>query len=72
MTIFPNPATDIINIFADGLSEIFIYNQTGQLMLNRQVDGDNTKLEVHNLEAGVYFIKIVTVSGIINEKLIMK
>ena len=71
MTIFPNPATDQINIFAEGLREIQIYSQTGQLMIEKQVEGNNAMVEIQNLEASVYFIKLITVSGIINEKLVI-
>ena len=54
-TIYPNPATSILNVEGEGLAEI--YNTLGQLVISENVNG-NAQLNVNNLESGVYFVRM--------------
>ena len=70
--IYPNPASDNVTIIAENIRELQIFNHTGQLIhSDNQIEGQ-LLLNTSAYRAGVYFIKIVTDSGILNEKLIIK
>jgi len=57
--LFPNPATDIITISADGLnknSEVQIFSLSGKILQTSRLS--QNKLNISNLQPGIYFIKI--------------
>ena len=57
--IFPNPATDILNITSsETISEIEIVNALGQVVYRTEVNRDNAVCDVEGLTVGVYFVRI--------------
>ena len=54
-SIYPNPATSILNVEGEGLAEV--YNALGQMVISENVNG-NAQLNVSNLETGVYFVRM--------------
>ena len=76
ISLFPNPATDILNITSsETISEIEIVNVLGQVVYHTMVNADNVVCDVNGLTAGVYFVKIYgnprtstgSVSGIVQK-----
>lgn len=62
ISIFPNPVTDIVNINLGTLkenTEIKIYNTFGKLVFTERLTTQNTILNVHNLQSGIYFYHIL-------------
>ena len=66
ITVFPSPATDIVTIKSSyTINEIEIMSFLGQqVYTQRGVDARTTKVNVSNLRAGVYFVKVTTSQGI--------
>jgi hypothetical protein len=59
IAIFPNPATDILNITSsETISEIEIVNVMGQVVKRIEVNSDNAVCDVEDLKAGVYVVRI--------------
>jgi PKD repeat protein len=58
-SVFPNPATQVINILLDRSAEVEIYNALGQLVLSQKdmLKGLNV-LEIGKWPHGVYSIKV--------------
>lgn len=63
--IYPNPSSDFIIIQnKQPIKNIHIYNQLGQLVLDRVMDDTTTvELDIQHLDSGVYLIKIEDVNG---------
>lgn len=60
ITIFPNPAQDVITINSlSTFKEIIIYSLTGRKVL----DTTSSNISLKNLESGVYFLLVVTNNG---------
>ena len=63
-SIFPNPTTSVLNFSANNLSmngAVEIYSLDGKLMLQSNINNSqNTKLNVADLNAGIYFVKIIS------------
>ena len=57
LNVYPNPANANINIEAEGLKTINIYNIQGQLLSSLCVDNDMMTVDVTDYESGVYFIE---------------
>ena len=61
LKIYPNPATDIININADrNIDNITILNSIGQVVLNNHANASQVQLYVDGYKSGIYFIRIET------------
>ncbi len=71
--IFPNPAKKTISIESASqtkILEIKIFNQTGNLSIEE--NNPENKIDVSNLQPGLYFVEIKTEAGIVREKLIIQ
>jgi hypothetical protein len=65
--IYPNPVTDWLNIEIEGTIEALnIYNVNGQLLQSAQQLQGN-RINVSQLESGVYFLQIRTESGVFQQ-----
>lgn len=67
ISIFPNPTTGIVNIEAEGLNKVVVYDITGRMMMS--VANEST-IDISNLEAGVYFFSVETENGSAMRKLV--
>jgi hypothetical protein len=57
INVYPNPAIDFITITNARIgSNLKLTNLAGQVLLNRKVDGLDTKLSIAALPSGIYFI----------------
>lgn len=57
--IYPNPVKDIINVEAEGIREISIYNLNGQQIISTT----DRHISVETLAAGMYIINVDTENG---------
>ena len=69
--IYPNPATDILNISGlEGSGTIAVFNAVGQeTMAIPFNNSERMKLNLSELVSGVYFVQISTEKGIVTHKL---
>ncbi|MBQ2352159.1 MAG: T9SS type A sorting domain-containing protein, partial [Bacteroidales bacterium] len=59
ISIFPNPANDILNITSsEPISEFEIVNALGQVVKRMEVNADNAVCDVEDLTSGVYVVRI--------------
>lgn len=67
--IFPNPANNIVNVeTASNIHDVVVYNLAGQLVGSYSADGTRMNINVSNLTNGLYFMRITTDNGVINQK----
>ena len=59
VTLYPNPATDFINITGVTDAALNVYDVQGKLVLSTVLTG-NDQVDIRSLEAGTYFIEILT------------
>ncbi len=57
-SIYPNPATDIVNIVSQNASELAIYNATGKEVKRIRTNEGSTSINISDLPNGMYFIVI--------------
>jgi hypothetical protein len=73
-SIYPNPASDRVNIVTMGESAttLYIHNAQGQLILSRELQpGDNT-FDTSGLESGIYFLEMRSQAKVHTEKLLIQ
>ena len=72
--IYPNPATDNINIvsYAELINSIEVYNLSGQKVISKSVNATTTKLNTNGLAKGVYVVDIKTKVSSVKRKIIIE
>ncbi|MBO4646092.1 MAG: choice-of-anchor J domain-containing protein [Bacteroidales bacterium] len=71
VSIFPNPATSVLNVEAEGYNTIEIVNVLGQVVYNANATS-NMQINVSNLNNGVYFVRLNGANGIATQKFVKK
>lgn len=55
--IYPNPTSSYINVSADGMKEIVIYNVKGQKIISLNDISESVKIDVSDYTSGLYIIE---------------
>ncbi|AZQ63793.1 PKD domain-containing protein [Flammeovirga pectinis] len=63
ISIYPNPATDVVNVVANNIVKIAIYNTSGQLVKIVNKKNTATKVSVSKLNKGIYIFMLTTKEG---------
>ncbi|MEO6851331.1 MAG: T9SS type A sorting domain-containing protein [Mucilaginibacter sp.] len=72
INLSPNPANDIVTVNGSfGRGIILLINSTGQTVLSANVDTPPLKLDVSRLPAGLYVLRFISASAVINRKLLI-
>lgn len=71
--VYPNPATDRINVKSDfKVLSAALYNVDGKMIWNNANERNNTfSIDVENLDKGFYFLRLETDRGLISKKLVV-
>lgn len=67
IAVYPNPTTGIVNIEAEGLAKVVVFDVTGREI---KALGAQSTIDISDLEAGVYFFSIETANGTAMKKLV--
>jgi hypothetical protein len=72
--VYPNPTSDLVNIFIDKTenTQLQIININGQVVLEKQINEQNTLLDVSAYNKGVYIVRISNQTGVSINKLVVK
>ena len=72
LNIYPNPASDQINVTSNfNITEIKIYNTIGKLIMDNSIQKRDFTINVNDLIPGVYFLELANENGITKTKKIM-
>ena len=73
VSIFPNPANDILNIRGEGIHSVTVFNMTGQSVDKVEADAVETLiLDVNDYEAGVYLLLVQSKYGSLRKLFVKK
>ncbi|MFV0304060.1 MAG: fibronectin type III domain-containing protein [Moheibacter sp.] len=73
INIYPNPVKDLLNISTKSeINEILIFDLTGNLITKQEIHSKQGKVNVSNLNSGVYILKIITDTTVKSVKIIKK
>jgi PKD repeat protein len=74
INIFPNPASDLLNInlgLLSGTKTVELYDVSGRLVAQKNTDGDAMQVELADVSKGTYFVKILNEKNIVAVKMIV-
>ena len=63
VNIYPNPAKSVVNVSAENLNKVTVYNSIGQVVYAQTADSDNMMINVESWTNGLYYINLETKSG---------
>lgn len=63
VNIYPNPASSSINVSAQNITNINVYNAVGQLIYAEDATSDNVRIDTQNWTNGFYYVKVETADG---------
>ena len=72
LSIYPNPANDMLYIENNGDAQIEIFNANGSLVLSRTLEEQLSKIDITALTEGLYLVKIKRESGITTRKILIQ
>lgn len=58
VAIYPNPASDILNIAVDKEAELVIYNATGKEIKRFSASQSNSTIDISEIPNGIYFVVV--------------
>lgn len=64
LMIYPNPTNGNLNVSVEAMNRITVANALGQIVFDKEVDGDNEIIDMSQYEAGVYTVRVVTDGGV--------
>ncbi len=71
--LFPNPATDEVFIQSkQPVQQIRLLSLLGKVVLDNDVDGKKTRIDVSGLKPGVYVVEVETQDALITRKLVVE
>lgn len=70
--VFPNPATNMINVEAQGFAQYQLVNMLGQTVESNNLVNGNAQINVANLSNGVYFVRLINGNTVETVKVIKK
>lgn len=68
LTVYPNPATEVLYVNADNVKIVEIYDMTGRMVQT----AFESVVDLRNIEAGVYFVTVKTDNAARTTKLVVK
>ena len=74
VAVYPNPVSDVVNVESpSAITDIAVFAPNGQQVIAADAAGSQrTSVQVDNLPAGVYVMKINTADGVVMHRLIKK
>jgi hypothetical protein len=72
VSVYPNPTNGVftVNISDVKATSIAVYNAVGEEVYQAKCNGNNAVIDLKNNAKGVYFIKVVTNDGILNQRVV--
>ncbi|HNJ59325.1 MAG TPA: T9SS type A sorting domain-containing protein, partial [Chitinophagaceae bacterium] len=61
LTVFPNPATNVVNIIYNKIKQVTVADIAGRMVRNMQVNGaDMVQVNIAGLQQGVYLVRVTS------------
>lgn len=72
ITLYPNPATENVNITCENIIKVEIYNLSAQKIFEQKYNDTFITIPTNNFKTGTYIVKIFTNKGVASKKVIIQ
>ena len=63
LKLYPNPTSSVLNIEAEGMTSVEVYNTVGQRVMIQEVNGNKAQVNTESLGNGLYVVRIYANDG---------
>lgn len=63
VNLYPNPTKESFTVEAENLQGVMVYNTIGQMVYRQACEGNSTVIDLGNVDAGIYMVKVITSDG---------
>ncbi len=71
--VYPNPTVDVVNVEAEGLMHVELYDNEGRTMADYDAtDGTRLRINVTHLASGIYYLRVHTTRSVTIQKFVKK
>lgn len=63
-SVYPNPASECLNINCENISMVEIYNSIGQMVYSQSVNTDNLVIDITSFDEGLYIVNVKRTNGL--------
>jgi len=63
LAIYPNPAKNYITVESKQKGILTMFDTTGKLVLQQNIENGNNRIQISNFDTGVYYIHVVLEDG---------
>ena len=67
--VYPNPTKHLVTVEAEGMTSVAVYNALGQCVMQKEIAGNQTILDLQDAAAGLYLLRIATEHGTFSKRL---
>ncbi len=72
VNLYPNPTHSVVNIFSDNIQKVTVFNMFGQMVLDTEVNGNQTTIDMSSFSAGIYMVRIATAEGVATRNVVVE
>lgn len=72
VSLYPNPTADQMQISADRILRVEVFNLAGQKMMDNEYSDSHVVLDASHLTAGTYMVTVTTNTGKTTKKVIVR
>jgi hypothetical protein len=72
VSVYPNPATDYVQITSDQIQRVEVYNMMGQKVFDQLYGDTHVTIPTTNLTPGTYAVKVTTTDGTTTKQVVVK
>lgn len=72
VSVYPNPATNFVQISSDQIQRVEIYNMMGQLVFEQNYNDSHITIPTTGMAPGSYAVKVTATSGTTTKQVIVK
>lgn len=70
--VYPNPASDVLNVKAEIGSSVYLFNITGKLVSSSILRQNLEQIPVDELSPGIYFMRVGNDNKFVNKKIVIQ
>ena len=67
--VYPNPTKNHVTIEAESMTEVLVYNTLGQCIMQQEVSGNQTTMDLQSVSAGLYLLCVKTENGTFTQRI---
>ena len=70
--VYPNPATNFVQVTSDQIQRVEVYNMMGQLVFEQFCNDSHVTISTAGMAPGSYAVKVTATNGTVTKQVVVK